>query len=179
MRLFGLREMAQRTGVAPRLLQFWADEELISPANPEVRGRGVHRLFQPVEVQLASLLAPLAGCGAPIKTLQSCALTFRACLLVKPLELVQADPANNTLMTARAMFRAANGEGINFLVTFLLPAEIAGELTRYAELVDIKPITDEAGPPLLDLADLYREEVLRGCLMVLIDLTARLAALFL
>ena len=167
-RLFSLREIAEKTGLPPRGMQFWVEHGVLRCDAPDARtGRGVHRHFHPVEVQTASLLVPLATGELPVNVLHKFSAVFRACLVSEPLAAVDMPAGlvvNDWRATSQTMFRAAHGEGLNFLVVPYYPARPSA----------ISTVTDEAGPPILDLAD-YNMDA--GFTMI-VNMTARLAHLF-
>jgi hypothetical protein len=170
-RRFSLRELAEKTGLPPRGLQFWTDNGLLLTDNPVVRpGRGVHRYYAPVEVQVAALLAPLAAAEVPAGVLQKFAVVFRACLTNAPLaEMPSGLVVDDWRETSRAMFRAARGEGRNYL---LVPYFVARPTT-------IRAITDETGSACVDLGAIYPQDFPYGAgLLLVIEMTAQLAPLF-
>jgi len=174
-RLFSLRDLAEKTGLPPRGLQFWVDHGLLECDAPDARtGRGVHRYYKPVEVQIASLLAPLAAGEIPVNVLQKFAAVFRAGLTAEPLSEIPSGLAvDNWPGISRAMFRTASGEGVNFLVIPYYPARP----------MRIIPLTDEAEPPRLDLVSVYPQDYPQGFLhttgfLIVIEMTGRLAPLF-
>jgi hypothetical protein len=172
MRLFSLREIAEKTGLPPRGLQFWTDHELLQCDNPVVRpGRGVHRYYRPVEVQIAALLAPLAAAEIPAGVLQKFAAVFRACLTSAPLaEMPTGLIVDDWREISRVMFRAARGEGLNFLVIPYFPARPS----------TITTITNETGAANLNLMRVYPTQDFpygAGVLFV-IEMTSQLAPLF-
>jgi hypothetical protein len=175
MRLFSLRELAEKTGLPPRGLQFWMDHGLIECDAPDARtGRGVHRYYRPVEVQIASLLAPLAAGEMPVGVLQKFAAVFRAGLTGEPLsELPSGLAVDDWRELSRVIFRAARGEGVNFLVIPYFPARPS----------NITVLTDEDGRPLLDVMAVYPCDYPEGFLhtagsLIIIEMTSRLAPLF-
>jgi len=170
-RLFSLREIVEKTGLPPRGVQFWTDHGLVLTDNPVVRpGRGVHRYYRPVEVQVAALLAPLAAAEMPVGVLQKFATVFRACLTSAPLaEMPSGLLVDDWRELARVMFRAARGEGLNFLLLPHFPARPS----------TITTVTDEAGSPSLDLGAIYPADFPYGAgLLFVIEMTAQLAPLF-
>jgi hypothetical protein len=80
-RRYTLGDIALKTAVPPRLLQFWTDSRLLQPEDAgEHPGRGIPRLFSVVELQIASLLWPLSMGGLTIGRLQGFAYIFRGAL---------------------------------------------------------------------------------------------------
>jgi hypothetical protein len=170
-RRFSLRELVEKTGLPPRGLQFWTDHQIILTDSPVVRpGRGVHRYYRPVEVQVAALLAPLAAAEVPAGVLQKFATVFRACLTNAPLAEMPAGLAvSDWRELGRVMFRAARGEGVNFLVIPYFP-------TRPTT---ITTVTDEAAAAHLDLGAVYPQDFPYGAgVLFVIEMTAQLAPLF-
>jgi hypothetical protein len=190
-RRFTLGDIALKTAVPPRLLQFWTDSRLILPEGADEHpgignhgifrgehpGRGIAREFSDVEVQIASLLGPLAMGGLPIGRLKSFAYIFRNALTgdAPPQQRMVGGAILDYAELRRALDRAAQGIGANFFIYSTFPAG----LTLVATL------TDEKGPPKLDLAEFFQQpvddpsEFPRGDAMtVMISLTERLAPLF-
>jgi hypothetical protein len=170
-RRFSLRELAEKTGLPPRGLQFWTDNGLLLTDSPVVRpGRGVHRYYRPVEVQVAALLAPLAAAEVPAGVLQKFSAVFRACLTNAPLaEMPVGLLVDDWRELGRVMFRAARGEGINFLLVPYFPARPS----------TIATVTNEAGSPTLDLGAVYPQDFPYGAgVLFVIEMTAQLAPLF-
>jgi hypothetical protein len=178
-RLFSLREIAQKAALPPRGVQFWVEHGLLRCVDRHVpSGRGVHRLFYPVEVQVAALLGPLAA--MPVNELQKFAVVFRACLLSEPLAAADMPielAVDDWREISRVLFRGARGEGVNFLVIPCYPAR---------PLV-ISTVTDEAGPPLLDLTRVCPTRLARisptdlaigAGMTIIIEATTRLSPLF-
>jgi hypothetical protein len=170
-RLFGLREIAERTGLPARGLQFWVDHGIIRCDAPDARtGRGVHRYFHPIEVQIAALLAPLAAGEMPAGVLHKFATVFRACLRAKPLdEMPPGLAVADWHELSRVLFRAARGEGANYLVVpYFVTKPVA-----------MTTITDEVETPVIDLPGVYPQDFERGAgFLLVIEITERLAPLF-
>jgi hypothetical protein len=174
-RLFSLREIAEKTGLSARGLQWWTEHGLLECDAPDARtGRGVHRYFHAIEVQIASLLAALSAGEMPATMLQKFATVFRASLRSKPLaEMPVGLVVDDWPEISRVMFRAARGEGLNFLLVPFFAANPA----------KITAITDEAGPPTLDLMAVFPQDLPYGSLggagfLSVIEMTSRLAPLF-
>jgi hypothetical protein len=179
-RLFSLREVAQKAALPPRGVQFWVEHGLLRCVAPDAHtGRGVHRLFHPVEIQVAALLGPLAA--MPVNELQKFAAVFRACLLSEPLAAADMPvelAVDDWREISRVLFRGARGEGVNFLVIPFFPVRPSV----------IATVTDEAGPPVLNLARIYPTDHLPRIsptdlaigtgMTIVIEATTRLAPLF-
>ena len=170
-RRFSLREIAEKTGLPPRGLQFWTDHGLLECDNPVVRpGRGVHRYYRPVELQVASLLVPLAAAEMPVNVLQKFAAVFRAGLTSQPLaEMPSGLVVEDWREISRAMFRAARNEGLNFL---LIPYFAAAPST-------ITTVTDEKGAPSLNLTTVFPQNFPYAAgVMFIVEMSSQLAPLF-
>jgi hypothetical protein len=177
-RRFTLRDIHLKTGVPPRLLQFWTDSRLIQPEGADEHpGRGTAREFSGVELQIASLLWPLAMGGLPIGRLQGFAFIFRGALTgdAPPRQRMVGGAILDNAEIRRVLERAARGIGANFFISSTFPAGLALVAT----------LTDEKGPPRIDLAKFFQQpvddpaEFPRGeAMTVVISLTERLATLF-
>jgi hypothetical protein len=147
---FTLADVVKRTGARRRSIQLWADGGVIlSSAATDRAGTGVHRSFAGEEVQLAALLAPLAGAGMPIGVLRHFAAIFRHALWLArgaPGWIAQgapgvADQIHESLRdVGDGLKRAIEGVGQNYLVCAYSPigdarADIAVNMS-----------TDERGP---------------------------------
>jgi hypothetical protein len=180
-RYYTLSEMALKTAVPHRLLLFWVDNQLLRPeGSAEHPGRGTARVFSRSEMMIASLLWPLAVAGGmPIGFLKGYALVFRWALGVPDLVALggedppQLRPVGGAVLdrekVRRVLDRAASGVGANF---FVCAVATDGRATYGL-------VTDEEGPPKLDLVGFYPEGFPRGqALTTVISLTERLAPLF-
>jgi hypothetical protein len=176
--LFTLGDISLKTAVPERLLRFWTDSGLLRPAavghpgRAEHPGRGTPRRFSRIELQIAALLWPLASAGGQqIGYLQRFSFMFRRALTGEgpPRERVVGGTVDNSAIR-RAVDRAARGEGENFVVVC---AATDGR-------AKVEVVTDEAGPPLLDLTKLRftPEGYSRGdSTTIIVNLTDSLATL--
>lgn len=177
-RRFTLSEIAERAGVPHRLVQFWTDSRLIRPEGAtEHPGRGRAREFSGVELQIASLLGPLAIGGLPIGRLTAFAGIFRGALTgeAPPQQRMVGGAILDNAEIRRVLDRAAWGIGANFFILSTFPVGTALVAT----------LTDEKGPPKFELAEFFQQpvddpaEFPRGeAMTVVISLTERLATLF-
>jgi hypothetical protein len=171
-RRFTLGDIALKTGVEPRLLQFWADSRLILPEGADEHpGRGRAREFSDAELQTASLLGPLASGGIPIGRLRTFAYIFRGALTgeAPPKQRMVGGAILDNVELRRVLGRAASGTGVNFCVI-----SFASDGRSIVETM-----TDEKGPPMLDLLKFFQLGFPRGeAFTVVISLTERLATLF-
>ena len=177
-RRFTLRDIALKTAVPPRLLQFWTDSRLILPEGAaENPGRGTAREFSGVELQIASLLGPLAHGGLPIGRLLSFAGIFRGALTgeAPPQQRMVGGAILDNAEIRRVLDRAAWGIGANFFILSTFPVGTTLVAT----------LTDEKGPPKFEHAEFFQQpvddpaEFPRGeAMTVVISLTERLATLF-
>jgi hypothetical protein len=173
VRLFSLREIAEKTGLSARSLQFWVEQGVILCDAPDARtGRGVHRYFHPIEVQVASLLVPLTAGELPVGVLRKLSIVFRAALKAEPLDN-DAMPGGLAVADwhefSRVLFRSVRGEGRNYLA---IPYSTAKPSA-------ITTITDEVEKPIVDLAAVYPPNLARGAgFLMVIEITERLARLF-
>jgi hypothetical protein len=194
-RRFTLREIAERTGVPHRLVQFWTDSRLIRPVGAtegegrirpprageglqewiaaEHPGRGTTREFSGVELQIASLLGPLAISGLPIGRLGAFAYIFREALTgsAPPQQRIVGGAILDNAELRRVLDRAVRGVGANFCIVSFA-SDGRGLVTT---------LTDETGPPRLDLEEFFARapDFPRGeAMTVVISLSERLATLF-
>jgi hypothetical protein len=169
-RLYTLRQISEKTGVDLRLLQFWTVSRLLEPEG-EHPGRGSARWFSDIEMQIVSMLSPLAYAGElPIGKLKVFAFILRGVLdgSFRPGQRRAGVAILNSREIRRVLHRAARGEGRNYFVACLASS---GE-TAFGV------VTDEEGPPRLDLETLCPEGFPHDrALTIVIDLTARLASL--
>jgi hypothetical protein len=166
-----LREIAERTGVPHRLVQFWTDSRLIRPEGAtEHPGRGTAREFSDVELQIASLLGPLAIGGLPIGRLTAFAAIFRGALTgdAPPQQRMVGGAILDNAELRRVLDRAARGAGANFcIVSFASDGRSL-----------VATLTDEKGPPKIDLVEFFQPGFPRGeAVTVVLSLTERLATL--
>jgi hypothetical protein len=169
VRRFTLQEVAQRTSVNPRTVQFWADRQLIHcTLDTRHHGRGVHRRFEPIEVQITALLRPISMGTVALGTLEFFARLFRRVLtlqvgMVRGRDYDEGDPE-----IRRVLLRAAAGTGQNWMAVAFAP-----------EIVHIEPITDEGrGPARLNLEDFFPKGTPPDPAIIVLNLTALLAPLF-
>jgi hypothetical protein len=178
-RRFTLRDIALKTAVPPRLLQFWTDSRLILPEGAaENPGRGTARLFSGIELQVAALLGPLAISGdVPIGRLKSFAYILRGALdgSAPPRQRMAGGAIIDYAEIRRVLNRARRGEGANFFVHSSFPGGLRLVTT----------VTDEQGPPKLDLTKFFQQpeiidptEFPRGYAMTIVLSLERLATLF-
>jgi hypothetical protein len=166
-----LRDIALKTGVPPRLLQFWTDSRLIRPAGvDEHPGRGTAREFFGVELQVAALLLPLAMGGLPIGRLQSFAAIFRHALTgaAPPQQRMVGGAILDNAEIGRVLDRAARGIGANF---FILSSVPDGRCV-------VAVVTDEKGPPRIELAGFFPPDFPRGEALTVVLSLEKLATLF-
>jgi len=135
-------------------------------------GRGRAREFSAIELQIASMLVPLSvGQDIPIGKLKGHAYILRQALDASgPRQLRLAGGAVvDNIELRRVLDRAARRIGANFYVSCS-----AADGTAV-----VKTVTDDHGPPQLDLGNFFPEGFLRAlACTVVIDMTARLAPLF-
>jgi hypothetical protein len=175
-RRFTLHDIHLKTAVPPRLLQFWTDSRLIQPEGADHPGRGTAREFSGVELQIASLLWPLAMGGLPIGHLKSFAFIFRGALTgdAPPRQRMVGGAILDNAEIRRVLDRAARGIGANFFILSSFPAG----------LVLVATLTDEKGPPKIDLAKFFQQpmddpaEFPPGEAMTVVISLERLATLF-
>jgi hypothetical protein len=194
-RRFTLSEIAQRTAIPHRLVQFWTDSRLIRPVGAtegegrlghirarradegvqewiaaEHPGRGTARQFSAVELQIAALLGPLAIGGLPIGRLGAFASIFRGALTgsAPPQQRMVGGAILDNAELRRVLERAARGAGANFcIVSFASDGRSL-----------VTTLTDEKGPPKINLVEFFPPEFPRGeAMTVVISLTERLATL--
>jgi hypothetical protein len=176
-----LREIAERTAVPHRLVQFWTDSRLLRPEGADEHpgrgttrehpGRGRAREFSGVELQIASLLWPLAIAGGlPIGRLSAYASIFRGALTgaAPPQQRMAGGAILDNAELRRVLDRAVRGVGANFCIFSFA--------TDGRSLVET--LTDEKGPPKIDLAKFFGSEFPRGEALTVIISLERLATLF-
>jgi hypothetical protein len=186
--------------VSHRLVQFWTDSRLLRPVGAtesegrkrprrageglqeylavaaeyiaaEHPGRGTAREFSGVELQIAALLGPLAMGGLPIGRLMVFAGFFRRALAgdAPPQQRMVGGAILDNAELRRVLDRAVRGAGANFCIVSVAPD---GRCL-------IAMLTDEKGPPKLDLMEFFLPGFPRGeAMTVVISLTERLAMLF-
>lgn len=200
-RRYTLRDIEQKVGVPNYLLQFWTNNRLLLPegaielldeaarlpalktaaedsdpsqwrslrAAAEHPGRGRARWFSAVEVQIASLLWPLSMGGLPIGYLRNHAAVFRRALTGDgpPQQRLVGGFILDYARVRQVLARAARGVGENFFIHCSAPDG--------RSILDV--LTDEEGPPTLELKRFYPDGF-GSAMLVVINLTERLAGLF-
>jgi hypothetical protein len=177
-RLYTLSEVETRTGAPQRALRHWADAGAFrAVADTMHAGRGVHRLFPPWEVEIASLLTPLEGRGLTIGQAVRLGSGFRQALQIHQMaeltgSLERFDARQLVYIDAHLLgqtfARARQGIGTNWLAV--------------VDIVDppyLRQITDAEGvPPSFNPSeDLPGWIDRKRATVLMIDLNARLAHL--
>ena len=168
--LFSLHTIAERTGAPIRSLRLWADAGAIR-ATPETNhsGRGNHRLFPGLELQIASLLTPLANFDLPIGQMVRLGEVFRrpAGLLpghARGLHYQAGEPEIRRLLD-----RAAQGIGENWLA-----------IVSASKDLWIEPLCEKDDRSVVRvLREFFPEGAgRRDAVIMMVDATVRLAGLF-
>ena len=109
--IYTLADIERLTGAKRRAAQVWADARILQPVPESDRaGSGTHRRFTQKELEIAAVLAPLAGMGIPIGSLA------RVATVIRKLPLWSKRENENAKNMLEIMERARQGEGRNFLV---------------------------------------------------------------
>jgi hypothetical protein len=164
---FSLAEVVKRTGAKRRAIQLWADGGVIL-ATPETdrAGTGHHRTFEPQEVQIAAILAPLAQLQISIGVLKRFAGVLRQALAVRQPGGVPAYFEAGAAEIGHALVRAAHGQGSNWLM-----------FTHSPEALVLSVVTDEEAPISVDFKGFVPPEFDPRSIILTINLTATLGGL--
>ena len=171
-RVWSLAQIAERTGAKRRAIQLWADGGvLLSTAQTDRGGTGVHRQFESREVRIAALLAPLAEMGVPIGVLRSIGNVLRGAYSFVRTTGGSKDFSKTMEQLGpeikEALDRADSGVGSNYL----LLAHFQGDLWTHVA-------TDALGPVVINPAvDFANANLPKTAAIIILDLTKILGSL--